>query len=651
MALLKIVVLAWLGLGCVSIILPARRLLLQSSRYGSMLAALAVFCLAAFYHGSSTWLFDTSFFPYKLGFAIQFDPLSRFFVFLLSLSVLAVSVFGQSYFNHFTLRQQKLIQTVSCFFILAMLLVLTAVNTFTFLFAWELMTFSSYLLIAFNATDKSARQAGFLYLGIAHLGFLSIVISFFLLGNMPISAVSANFIFVLMFIGFGAKAGLFPLHVWLPGVYPIAPSPICALMSGVILKTAIYGMIRFSFYWLLPYQQAWWGYSLITIGLCSMLIGVIHAALQTDMKRLLAYSSMENLGFIVVSLGFAIVFYQYHQYALSDAALLIVLLHSLSHSLFKSLLFLSTGSILHATGERNLGKLGGLIQKMPWVSGCALIGCLAMAGLPLFSGFISEWLYLRIFFSQGMSSHFDFAIFSSVIVAVSVLVFALAGFVIVKFFGIAFLGRPRESHLVHAGPASWFERLSLVWLALWSVFIGLWPMPFISLLQKILHGISNQFALPWPHLFTLSLSQSAANHDGFVPVLLLMSLLAGLLLIFILIKKYSAPSLQRNSAWGCGFNVITLRMQESSEGFSQPFKLIFSKLIQTRLALPKATDVNPHYAAQVTERIWPLFYTPLTQGVWRIVALTKWIQQGKIAVYLTYMAFTLFILLVGVLWL
>jgi hypothetical protein len=238
-----------------------------------------------------------------------------------------------------------------------------------------------------------------------------------------------------------------------------------------------------------------------------------------------------------------------------------------------------------------------------------------------------------------------------VIVAVSVLVFALAGFVIVKFFGIAFLGRPRESQLVHAGPASWFERLSLVWLALWSVFIGLWPMPFISLLQKILHGISNQFALPWPHLFTLSLPQSAANHDGFVPVLLLMSLLAGLLLIFILIKKYSAPSLQRNSAWGCGFNVITLRMQESSEGFSQPFKLIFSKLIQTRLALPKATDVNPHYAAQVTERIWPLFYTPLTQGVWRIVALTKWIQQGKIAVYLTYMAFTLFILLVGVLWL
>ena len=651
MNLLDSVLILWLALGCFSIALPAKRQLLHGSRYLSSAIALLTLLLALFTPNSSTHAFTTNLSATHLSFTLQLDTLSRFFVTLLSISTLAVCSFGQTYFKHFTLKHQKLIQSALSFFVLAMLLVLTAGNTFTFLFSWELMTLSSYFLVVFNQVDKSIRQTGLLYLGIAHLGFLGIASAFFLLDHLPITNGIANTIFILMLIGFGAKAGLFPLHVWLPEAHPAAPSPISALMSGVMLKTAIYGLLRFSFYWLLPYQQAWWGYVFIVIGLCGMLTGVIHAALQTDIKRLLAYSSIENIGFIVVCLGLSIVLYQYHQYTLSDIALLIVLLHSLSHSIFKSLLFLSTGSILHATGEHNLGKLGGLIQKMPWISACTLIGCLSMAGLPLFSGFISEWLYVRLFFSQSTVIHFNFAILSSVIVAISVLVFTLAGFVVVKYFGIAFLGQPRESQLVHTLPASWSERMSLTWLAFWSVLIGLWPGPFILFLQKLLQSISHQFILPWPQLFSLSFSKTSTNQDNFIPLLLLLVLIMALLSIFLLIKCYAMPAIQRNSLWGCGFNVMTSRMQESSEGFSQPFKIVFAKLIQTTLVLPKATDSNPHYRASIKERVWTFLYDPLRQSIFRIVALTKWIQQGRIAVYLTFMALTLFILLIGVLWL
>jgi len=238
-----------------------------------------------------------------------------------------------------------------------------------------------------------------------------------------------------------------------------------------------------------------------------------------------------------------------------------------------------------------------------------------------------------------------------VMLAISVLVFALTGFVIVKYFSIAFLGQPRESQLAHVKPASWFERLSLAWLAIWSVLIGLWPAPFISFLQKIVRDISVQFTLPWPQLFTLSWPQAGISSDSFTPILLLIILIVGLLLIFLFIRSYAMPAIQKNIPWGCGFNAMTSRMQESSEGFSQPFKVIFAKLIQTKLTLPKASDLNPHYHAQIKECVWILFYDPLRQSVFRIVALTKWIQQGKISVYLTYMALTLLILLIGVLWL
>ena len=601
--------------------------------------------------------------------SLSLNPLSSFFVLLMGLGYLGISLFSFDYFRHFSKMQQQKIHFLETLFAFSILLVFMANDPMTFLLAWEIMAFASYFLVVSIEPNKNSRKAGFLYLTITHIGFFALVIAFFLLflnlnsalwSFSPINQVlpptqsMANIIFLLALIGFGAKAALFPLHVWLPEAHPTAPSPISALMSGVMLKTAIYGFIRFTFDFLLSYQQPWWGYSLVGIGLITKLIGVIHAAMQTDMKRLLAYSSMENMGFIFTAFGLSIIFYQYHEFILSDLALIVVLLHSLNHSLFKSLLFLGTGSILHATGERNLGKLGGLIHTMPWVSVCTLIGALSMAGLPFFNGFISEWLYLGIFFHHDPNTQFLLAMFSPLIIALSVLVFGLAGFVIVKFYGVAFLGQPRESALARAYPSRWMERIGLVWLSLLCVLLGLWPNKMISLIQKILQqllpqlqtaietkGTSLQFVPNTPLI----------SFHGFNPLLLGVSLLLFCLFIFAILKRLSSPwTLRRVSSWRCGLSDNTARMQDTAEGFGQPFKQIFSHLITVYLQLPNANDAAPHYHSQLTEKIWAWFYIPLTRSITRLATLTKGIQQGRMTAYLLYMGVTLIILLTWVVW-
>ncbi|OGV10335.1 MAG: hypothetical protein A2330_11345 [Ignavibacteria bacterium RIFOXYB2_FULL_36_7] len=620
-------------------------------RIGNVVVALLIFITGFLgFSLDKTGLFGLPFSSYPI--LLSLNPLSNFFVFLLGLSYVGVSFFSVDYFKHFTLAQQKKIQFCQSLFVFAMLLVFTANEPITFLFSWELMALTSYFLVLSLEPTKQTRKAGFLYLSISHVGFFAIALSFFLYFSNFIlhnSQPVANLIFIFAFIGFGAKAGLFPLHVWLPEAHPAAPSPISALMSGVMLKTAVYGLLKFTFVFLLSIQKIWWGYSLIAVGLTTMLIGVLHALLQTDMKRLLAYSSMENLGFIFTALGLAIIFYQYHQMILCSLALLVVLLHSLNHSLFKSLLFLGTGSILHATGERNLGKLGGLIHKMPWVSACTLIATLSMAGIPLFNGFISEWLYLSIFFHQHSAMQFLLAILSPLIIALSVLVFGLAGFVVVKFYGVAFLGQPREPKLAHAYPATWFERIGLLWLSLGCVLLGILPNKMIKFIQAMIHQLIP--ALPVPietHQLTLHFVNPEHASLGFNPLYLSLAFAVSLIFIYSLFKKLSPKKIRRAPAWNGGFNSINCRMQDTSEGFSQPIKQIFSHLMNVKLKLPKPEDEHPQYASQVTEKVWQWFYFPLIKITTQLAGFTKWMRQGKISTYLLYIGITLFILLVWV---
>ncbi len=392
---------------------------------------------------------------------LRLDALSRVFLALLGSASAGVSLFASGYFRKGQGTAPGVLGLQYHLFLASMGFVLLADDAYAFMVAWETMALTSYFLVTSQHAIPEIRSAGFLYLLMAHVGAIAILLSFGILqggtwlfsfdamraSTLPIPWATAAFLLALF--GFGAKAGLLPLHVWLPEAHPAAPSPVSALMSGVMLKTAIYGVLRVTFD-LIGDPQWWWGLVPLALGLATAIFGVVFAAVQTDMKRLLAYSSVENIGVLFTGIGLAIVFHGVGMEALAALALIAVLYHSLNHAFMKSLLFLGTGAVLHATGERNLGRLGGLIHRMPWAGWLTLVGVLAIAGLPPLNGFVSEWLLLQTFlFSHEVPRPFVNMLLP-LGAAVLALAAALAGYVMVKFFGIIFLGQPREASLARA---------------------------------------------------------------------------------------------------------------------------------------------------------------------------------------------------------
>ena len=422
---------------------------------------------------------------------LRLDGLSGVFLILLGAASAGISIFAAGYFRRGEGTAPGLLCLQYHLFLASMGFVLLADDAYAFMLAWETMALSSYFLVTTQHRIPEIRKAGFLYLVMAHLGAIAILLSFgilqggswhFTFDAMRAAHLAPNWAsvaFCLALIGFGAKAGLVPLHVWLPEAHPAAPSPVSALMSGVMLETALYGMIRVSFD-LLGQPLWWWGLVPLSLGLFSALYGVVFAAAQTDMKRLLAYSSIENIGIMFTGLGLAIVFAGVGMRAAAALTLIAVMYHAINHAFMKSLLFLGTGAVLHATGERNLGRLGGLIHRMPWVAWLTLIGALAIAGLPPLNGFVSEWLLLQSFLLAYNVPHTFINMLLPLGAALLALAAALAGYVMVKFFGVIFLGQPRESTLRHAHDAGFAERLGLAWLALGCVLLGFFPTTVIS---------------------------------------------------------------------------------------------------------------------------------------------------------------------------
>jgi len=335
--------------------------------------------------------------------------LSAFFLLLLGVVAAGVSVFASGYFRKGEGATPPGLQCLYYhLFLASMGLVLLADDAYFFMVVWESMALSSFFLVTSEHRHAEIRRAGYLYLLIAHLGAIGILLCFGALqggtGDYTFEGMRAvqpaagwaTVAFLLALFGFGAKAGILPLHVWLPEAHPAAPSPVSALMSAVMLKTAIYGMLRVTMD-LIGFPLWWWGVVALALGLASALFGIVFAAVQTDMKRLLAWSSIENVGLIVAGFGLTLTFRGFGMGMLAALALTATLYHCLNHACYKSLLFLCTGSVLHATRERSLGRLGGLIHRMPWVAWCALIGTVAIAGLPPSNGFVSEWLLLQAF--------------------------------------------------------------------------------------------------------------------------------------------------------------------------------------------------------------------------------------------------------------
>ncbi len=591
-----------------------------------------------------------------LPFHVRLDSLSAFFLAVLGMVGVGVSVFSAGYFR----KGEGTPPGLLCFeyhvCLASMALLLIANDAYVFMVAWECMTLSATLLVMANHRIAEVRRAGFLYLLISHVGALALLLCFGLLqantgdytfGNMRLQHLEpgwAALAFFLGLFGFGAKAGLLPLHVWLPEAHPAAPSPISALMSAFVLKTGIYGVLRLSFD-LLPTQVWWWGGVTLALGLGTALFGVVQSTVQTDMKRLLAYSSIENIGLMFAGIGLAILFRAYGMAALAALSLTATLYHVASHAAFKSLLFLGTGTVLHATGERNLGHLGGLMRFMPWTAWPLLVGALAAAGLPPFGGFVSEWLLLQSFlFTPGLpNSVLNMLI--PIVAAVIALVGALAGYVMVKFFAIIFLGQPREAKLEQAHDADHWERAAMLLLVCACVVLGLFPVPMLRLIACVTGPLIGQGAAALTEHGNVVLAPVAAERASYAPLVVAVLLVFTAVLCFALVRRLYHGRARRAPAWGCGFPFQNARMQDTAEGFGQPIREIFGVFFHMTRLLPSATDSAPRYRVTVEDPFWAWIYRPigkLTDAVARIVGM---LQQGKIAVYLLYSFLTLLTLL------
>jgi formate hydrogenlyase subunit 3/multisubunit Na+/H+ antiporter MnhD subunit len=415
-------------------------------------------------------------------------------------------------------------------------------------------------------------------------------------------------------------------------------------MSAVMLKTAIYGLLRVAFD-LLHGQLWWWGVAALALGLVTALFGVIFAAVQTDMKRLLAYSSIENIGIIVAGIGLAILFKAYDMTLLAAIATTAVLYHSLNHAFFKSLLFLATGSVLHATKERSLGKLGGLIHRMPWVAWLALVGTLAIAGLPPLNGFVSEWLLLQAFlFTPSLPQSFV-NMLVPLAAAALVLAAALAAYVMVKFYGVIFLGQPREPALAHAHDPGWFERAALGLLAAGCVLLGVFPATVLGVLDPVCTMLVGASALSSGAGSWFLLAPISEDRASYSPLVVLVVIVAAVLATIAVVHRFYHGRVRRAPPWDCGFPLQTPRMQDTAEGFGQPIRQVFEPFFRMERELPTPFDRAPRYAVRIADRFWHALYLPVARAADAAARLVGLIQQGRISVYLTYSFVTLLALL------
>ena len=594
-----------------------------------------------------------------LPFHLRLDSLSAFFLMVIGATAAGVSAFAAGYFRRGEGTPPGLLCLEYHLFLASMVGVVLADDAYMFMVMWETMALSSFFLVTANHRIPEIRRAGYLYLLVAHVGAIGILMCFGVLqantgdysfANMRVQSLSpfwSSIGFALAVFGFGAKAGILPLHIWLPEAHPAAPSPVSALMSAVMLKTAVYGLLRVTFD-LIATPLWWWGAVLLALGLATALFGVVFAAVQVDMKRLLAYSSIENIGLIFAAIGLTLIFAAYRMDALAALALTAALYHVASHALFKSLLFLGTGSVLHATGERNLGRLGGLIRSMPWVAWVTLVGVLASAGLPPLGGFVSEWLLLQSFlFTPGLPNPV-LNMLIPVVAALIAMVAALAGYTMVKFFGVIFLGQPREDKLAQAHDAGPWERAGMLWLVAGCVALGLLPVQFIQLIdpvtrQLVSAGLGQAVAGGgW------LLAPVAVERASYGPVIFLLGVAASFALAWLLVRRLYHGRLRRAPAWACGFPWGNARMQDTAEGFGQPIRQMFEPFFRMQRELPTPFDEQPRYRVSIDDHFWHWLYLPVAALVAQVSRLVGLLQQGRIAVYLMFSFVTLIVMLVVV---
>ena len=650
---------AWILLGAAALAFTRRPALITSVLYpAGAVVALGVAATGVWaIHAPQSAVILAAGLP-DLPFNARVDALSGFFLLLLGGVSFGVSLFSTAYFRDEP--KAALVGFQYHLFLASMALVLIADDAYFFMVAWESMALSSYFLVTLDHHREHNRDAGFIYLLIAHVGAIGILLSFGVLqgasGDYTFDSMRrtdlapfwSTVAFALAFFGFGAKAGMIPLHVWLPEAHPAAPSPVSALMSGVMLKTAIYGMVRV-IYDLIGGVRWEWGLTVLLIGAATSLFGVLFALMQHDLKRLLAYHSVENIGIILIGIGLSMIFIGSGHPVAGVLGLIAGLYHTLNHAVFKALLFLGAGAVLKSTGLRNLNEMGGLIRYMPHAALYFLVGALAISALPPLNGFVSEWLTFQAALQAPLLESSVLRSLVPIVAAVLALSGALTAMCFVKVYGVAFLGQHRHVLAERPRDATLPERAGMAWLAFACVALGLLPVVVVGLLDRV--SLSLVYArLPEDALASgwLWLVPTSADQASYSPIVFLLVIAAVCGLTLLAVRRMYHGRLRRAPPWDCGYPEQNARMEDTADGFGQPIRQIFAPVFLIRREIPPADDVRPVFKQEVEDRHWSALYAPVARLTEFISRQVGRLHQGRISIYLLYSFVTLIALLVFV---
>ena len=626
-----------------------------------------------------TFTFDLPHLIPLTGFALHLDGLGAFFLIVIGTVGLATALYGFGYTAGYEGRYAvPLVGFLFNLLLLALTLQVLAGNALTFLLMWELMSLSAYWLVLTEHDQPGATQAGVWYIAMTHAGFVALVAMFLLLSGGELTTSFAamrthagalpplvrDVIFLLALFGFGSKAGVIPLHVWLPLAHPVAPSHVSALLSGVVIKMGIYGLLRVVLD-LLGGGPTWWGGLILGLGAASALLGVLYALMEDDLKRLLAYSSVENMGIILIGLGVGLIFRTHGLLPLAVLGFVGCLYHTLNHAAFKGLLFLGAGAVLHATHTRNMEALGGLIKRMPWTAFYFLIGAAAISALPPLNGFVSEWLVFQALLGSFSLPVPELTMLMPVAVGMLALTSGLAVACFVKAFGITFLAIPRSpaAEQAHDAPRSMQSGMAL--LALACAGLGLAPFAVAPLLGGALAGLGGLpnmgGLLTTRSMFTLNWALTGAGGAGggtMAPTWVAVVLLIMLMLLPAVMRVFGVNwRLRMGDSWGCGRIGQTPRMEYTSAAFAEPLRRVFAELYRPTQELTIAYHPESKYFVQsiiYKSNITPLFdqwlYTPLLSGVRATARQVRRLQAGSLHLYLMYVTLVLVTLLLAARW-
>jgi formate hydrogenlyase subunit 3/multisubunit Na+/H+ antiporter MnhD subunit len=583
-----------------------------------------------------------------VGARFRLDALSAAFLFVVDLGAAITSLYAIGYGAH-EAEPQRILPFYPAF-LAAMNLVVLADDAFGFLVAWEVMSITSWALVLVRHQDAENRRAAHLYLLMASFGALCLLLGFGLLAgpgggygfdamrqHAPIGYV-AGLVFALALLGAGSKAGLVPLHVWLPLAHPAAPSHVSALMSGVMTKVAVYAFVRIVFDLVGP-LQIWWSVAVLLTGAATAVLGVLYALMQTDLKRALAYSTVENVGIIFIGLGLALAFKAENLALAAALAASAALFHVLNHALFKSLLFMGAGAVQGATGERDMDRMGGLIGRMPQTALAVLVGAMAISALPPLNGFASEWLTFQAVLVSPLLGATALKFLVPAVGAMLALAAALTAAAMVRIYGVAFLGRPRGPSAAAAHETDRWSRTAMFALAGLCLAAGVLPGLVIDALAPTVQVLAGgrmplQASQPW--LSIVPIAESRSSYNGLL-VLAFITASAGLAALTI--HRFASRAVRRAPAWDCGYPEPSPLTQYSASSFAQPIRRVFGGFAfgaRDVVEMPPPGDMRPaRFTAIVRDRIWEGLYAPIGVLVGLAADRLNRLQFLTIRVYLS----------------